>query len=261
MLAKLWSVVKIQLSVNFAYRGNILFWLLIHLVGFVVLYCFWTAIYSDRELVQGIGFSQMISYLLAVSMVREFVLVATEYEINSTIKNGKLSSYLVRPFAYPVHVLISSSMWHVIETGIGIVIYLGIAYFLMPDMEWHWSWAILPLIILGHIISSLLSLCLGTLAFWLTEASAFYYYKDILVFLVGGILFPYQFMPNWIQHIMNVLPFYGSMGVPAELLTNTQINFSPGYWFTVLIAWAVMLLLTSILLWSRGVKHYEAIGA
>lgn len=260
MLAKLWSVIRIQLSVNFAYRGNILFWTLIHLVGFIVLYCFWSAIYSDRTLVQGIGFSQMISYLLAVSMIREFVLVATEYEINGTIKSGKLSSYLVRPFAYPVHVLISSSMWHLIETGIGIVIYLLIAHFFIPDMQWYWSWAILPLIILGHIISSLLSLCLGTLAFWLTEASAFYYYKEILVFLVGGILFPYQFMPTWIQHVMNVLPFYGSIGLPAELLTNTGNNPNLVYYFTILTAWTLVLLLINKLLWSQGIKHYEAIG-
>ncbi len=260
MLSKLWSIIRIQLSVNLAYRGNILFWLLIHLVGFIVLYCFWTAIYSDRELVQGIGFSQMISYLLAVSMIREFVLVAPEYEINSTIKSGKLSSYLVRPFAYPIHVLLSSSLWHMIETAMGIAIYLVIAYFLIPDMQWHWSWTILPLIILGHIISSLLSLCLGTLAFWLTEASAFYYYKEILIFLVGGILFPYQLMPTWVQQIMNILPFYGSMGLPAELLTNLSTTPNTSYWFLTLIIWSLMLLIASSLLWKRGVRHYEAIG-
>ncbi len=260
MWSKLWSIIRIQMGVNFAYRGNILFWLLIHLLGFVVLYCFWVAIYSDRTLVQGMAFPQMISYLIAVSMIREFVLVAPEYEINGTIKSGKLSSFLVRPFAYPIHVLLSSSLWHILETIIGIVIYLTIAHFLLPDMAWHWSWSIIPLVALGHIISSLLSLCLGTLAFWLTEASAFYYYKEILVFMAAGILFPYQLMPVWIQKIMNVLPFYPSMGLPAEILTGQSSSGLYWNWVLLLTIWTIGLIGLGILLWKKGIKHYEAIG-
>ncbi len=260
MLSKLWRIIRIQFSVNFAYRGNILFWLLIHLLSFVVLYCFWSAIYSDRALVQGISFAQMMSYLIAISIIREFTLVTPEYEINSTIKQGKLSAYLVRPFSYPVHVLLSSSLWHFIETIIGLVIYSMIAHIILPNMQWAWSWWILPLILLGHIICSLVALCLGTLAFWLTEASAFYYYKEILVFLAAGILFPYHLMPSWLQTIMRILPFYPSMGLPAEILSNQATNTNYLHWIIMLLSWTIGLFAFSSLLWKRGIKHYEAIG-
>lgn len=260
MWSKLWSIVRIQMGVNFAYRGTILFWMLMHLIGFIVLYCFWSGIYSDRVSVQGIHFEEMISYLLTISVIREFVLVAPEYEINRTIKQGTLSSYLVRPFAYPVHVLLSSSLWHIIESITGLAIYLTIAHFLIPSLQWQWSWWLIPFCVLGHLVCSLLSLCLGTLAFWLTEASAFYYYKEILVFLAAGILFPYRLMPEWIQQIMRLLPFYPSMGLPAEILSKQTSTIDYTHWLLILSAWSIGLLLLSISLWKRGIKHYEAIG-
>lgn len=260
MLSKLWRIIRIQFSVNFAYRGNILFWLLIHLLSFVVLYCFWSAIYSDRALVQGISFAQMMSYLIAISIIREFTLVTPEYEINSTIKQGKLSAYLVRPFSYPVHVLLSSSLWHFIETIIGLVIYSMIAHIILPNMQWAWSWWILPLILLGHIICSLVALCLGTLAFWLTEASAFFYYKEILILLTSGMFFPKATTPIWFQKIMEFLPFYHTMGIPGEILVGkAPVNVLSSSLINLSL-WTLVLSLIAMIIWNRGVRKYEAVG-
>lgn len=261
---KIWHILRMQLAVTMAYRGTVFFWLLIHMIGFMVMYAFWQAVFTDRTLVNGFDLSTMLRYILCTSLIREFVLVTPEYEINNTIRDGKLSNFLLRPISYPLQTVLSSTFWHLFEVLFALAIYSLLGWLILGSTIFAFDLRVLlwimPLLLLGHIVCSLLSLLLGSLAFWLTEASAFFYYKEILVLLTSGLFFPIATTPLWFQEIMKLLPFYASIGLPAEMIVGraSQMMLVPA--LLHLLYWLVGLAMLSILVWKRGVRKYEAIG-
>ncbi len=263
-MKKLFNILRIQLAVAVAYRGTIFFWLSIHLIGFIVMNAFWTAVFSDRPLVNEFNLGQMLQYILLTNLIREFVLVAPEYEINDAIRDGKLASALLRPFSYPLHTLLASTFWHIIESILAIVVYGAVALLVLPQNIWDFSWsnvfAVLPIIVLGHICCSFFSLILGSLAFWLTEGSAFFYYKEILILITSGLFFPKATTPLWFQGIMEILPFYHAIGIPAEVLVNKTMPAALSMSYLVLVVWIVILISIATVVWNRGVSRFESIG-
>lgn len=264
MFKRFWGIIRMQIAVTFAYRGSIVFWLILHVMNFVVMFFFWTAVFSDQTLVQGFNLEQMLQYVFITSIIREFVMVSPEYQVNSEINSGKLSTYLLRPLSYPFYIFMSSSIWHVLQMGIGFLVYLLIAFLFLPNLHFSLSLIsvvqVVPLIILGHIFCNLLSITLGYIAFWLQQASAFFYYKDILILLTSGLFFPKDLLPQWFQGVISILPFYSFIGLPAEILTHRvqQIFLLPH--IINLLLWIGILFVFQVLVWSRGVRTYEAVG-
>lgn len=265
MIRRLFGIVRMQIAVTFAYRGSVLFWVFLHVMNFAVMYFFWTAVFSDHQLIQGFTMEQMLQYVFITSIIREFVMVSPEYAVNGDINQGKLSTYLLRPISYPFHIILTSSLWHILQMLIGLFIYILIAIFLLPDLHFNISWqlmlTVLPLILLGHILCNLLSVTLGYIAFWLQQASAFFFYKDILILLASGLFFPKDLLPGWFQGIINFLPFYSFIGYPAEILTHKiqEIHILP--YVSHLLIWIVICFILQLLVWNRGVKTYEAVGS
>ncbi len=253
-----------QIAVTFAYRGTIFFWIFLHTMNFAVMYFFWTAVFSDHATVQGFNLEQMLQYVFITSIIREFVMVSPEYQVNTEINQGKLSIYLLRPLSYPFYVLMSSSIWHGLQMAIGFLVYLLIAFFFLPDLHFSLSWSlvlqIFPLIVLGHIFCNLLSITLGYIAFWLQQASAFFYYKDIIILITSGLFFPKDLLPQWFQSIMEILPFYSFIGLPAEILTHRAqvVTLMPN--IIQLCFWIVAMFSLQAVVWNRGVRSYEAVG-
>ena len=264
MMNKLLTIVRTQLAVTFAYRSTVFFWLCMHALSFFVIYAFWTAVFSEQSSISGFQFESMITYIILVNLIREFVLVAPEYEINDHIRLGSLSNSLVRPLSYPLHVLLSSSFWHIIETIFAILLYTFIGYLALGHTLWTIDLSLflvlIPLLFLGHILCSLLSFSLGCLAFWLTEASAFFYYKEILILLTSGMFFPKATTPIWFQKIMEFLPFYHTMGIPGEILVGkAPVNVLSSSLINLSL-WTLVLSLIAMIIWNRGVRKYEAVG-
>ncbi|MBP6085412.1 ABC-2 family transporter protein [Candidatus Gracilibacteria bacterium] len=257
---KIGSALRLHTQLSLAYRGTILFWMLIHAIGFIAMFYFWDAVYSDRDIVGGFARSDMISYILIASMLREFVVVEPEYEINNDINQGGLARYLTRPFSYPLQIILSSSLWHSIEMIISLIVYTSLSYFLVPTAHWQLSWAVIVLVILGHICCSFLSLLLSTMAFWLQQASAFFYYKALLIIFTSGLFFPISTVPTWLQQVMQTLPFYNAIGLPAALMIEqaSQTDILPA--MSTLVIWTITLAITATFCWRKGLKRFEAIG-
>jgi ABC-2 type transport system permease protein len=190
--------------------------------------------------------------------------VTPEYEINNTIRDGKLSNFLLRPISYPLQTMLSSTFWHLFEVLFALAIYsllgwliLGSTIFSVDLRVLLW---IMPLLLLGHIVCSLLSLLLGSLAFWLTEASAFFYYKEIIIMLTSGIFFPKTTTPIWFQQVMEFLPFYHMIGLPGEILVGKAPLSSITMSLLNLSIWTLLFSVVAIVMWKRGVRKYEAVG-
>jgi ABC-2 type transport system permease protein len=60
----------------------------------------------------------------------------------------------------------------------------------------------------------------AAIAFWFNDAKATWFLYQKLVFLVGGMLLPLEFLPGWLQTASRVLPFWTMSYAPARLASG-----------------------------------------
>lgn len=65
---------------------------------------------------------------------------------------------------------------------------------------------------------------IGLLAFWTEDITGFYFIFDRLKWLLGGFLMPITLFPEWLQRIVEWLPFPLMIYRPAELAVSFEIS-------------------------------------
>jgi ABC-2 type transport system permease protein len=101
---------------------------------------------------------------------------------------------------------------------------------------------------------------IGAGAFWFTRISAIGSIVGLVELLTSGRLVPLELMPGWAQAATWALPFRWTFAFPIEALIGPM---SPGRLFTGLAMEAGWLTVMGLLLrfvWSRGIRHFSAVG-
>ncbi|MBN2617688.1 MAG: ABC-2 family transporter protein, partial [Spirochaetales bacterium] len=142
-----------------------------------------------------------------------------------------------------------------------ILIGFFIAFFmvgLLPDY-----FKILPLgfltLVGGVILNSLWFLIIGLCSFWLEDAFPFLLVFQKIIFIFGGLFFPIEYLPDWSQPIVRILPFTFSAYWPAKVM----IDFSFNKYFFVLsgqIIWIVILFFISVVIFRSAVRRLHVQG-
>jgi ABC-2 type transport system permease protein len=112
--------------------------------------------------------------------------------------------------------------------------------------------------------ASLLALCcnlaaqhaFGGVAFWLRDARSMWFLYQKLVFLVGGMLLPLEFLPRALADIARVLPFAAMAYAPARLASG---HFEP-WLLAVQAGWLVVLLGCATAVFTAGERRLEVVG-
>jgi viologen exporter family transport system permease protein len=93
-------------------------------------------------------------------------------------------------------------------------------------------------------------------AFWLRDARSTWFLYQKLVFLLGGMLLPLEFLPVGLADVAKALPFASMAYVPARLASG---HVEP--WLLLLQAfWAVALLACAGGVFRAGERRLEVVG-
>lgn len=173
------------------------------------------------------------------------------------IKRGELNQILIRPIDpifYPWAMRVGRSavnlLFGLLQVVIGIVIAGGISPQALPYF--------VPVLLNALLLNVAFNIMVGTVAFYVTEASGF---KNAIVHVLRlsrGELMPLFLMPAGVAAALQFTPFPASQYHLAILLQGTRV---PEWGFVLVgFVWAVGLLFVAIRFWNRGLKKYEAIG-
>ena len=247
---------------NLAYRIN--FFLEITgpvLVFFFVSYNLWTSIYagSDDLIIKGYNYKQMIGYHgwgLIVGMLARGHMSGNLAE---DIRLGRISSYLVYPFNFWEYqtasfigfqfiqllscILAISCLWffNIIEILSIATLVVGIVYCLYVSFFWF-----------------LTQYVIGLFAFWLDET----WILRVIFMLISGFLagsyFPLDLYPQWLQVILDYLPFSYIQYYPVKILMGETHLFGKAVFMISL--WMIPLAFLVSFVWRRGLRRYTAAG-
>lgn len=264
-MKKYFTLFKTYLQKYIYYRANAFIWAIFDISHFVILIIVWGAIYRTNTTVAGINYSQMVSYYLILSIIRELVYAAGGRNmIAEEIYHGQLNIYLIKPISYLKRVFIEEISWRLIQTALFFIPFTVLFLLVNKHVGITTTAVLSPLsiiaLVFAFIISAFIDYLCALAGFWITQTSTLFHLKEIAFGLLGGLAFPTKLLPGVIQNINFGLPFYYIFSFPIEVI-NQQLTINQIAWrLIVQIIWIGLLMKFYQFIWRKGTKEYNAWG-
>lgn len=217
-----------QLRYLGAFAARNVFFLIILFVFFSL----WRVVYTGRATIAGLTMTQTLWYLTfneAVELSRSRAFS----NIQDEVKDGTIAYLLARPYAYASFKLARFLGESLVCVVPALVVEFLCAFALAGYLPGYVR--ALPfglLLIAGGIILGLQwQIIIGLPAFWTEEVSPFHWIVQKLVFIMGGMFFPIDFFPDWLQTVSKASPFAFAAYRPAI----TMVRFDSSTFATGLL--------------------------
>ncbi len=209
----------------------------------------WSAVYPDDPTIG--------RYYVAVILVTLMTESFEQHTFSEKIYDGTLSHELLRPQPVVIGVIGMNLAIRAWLTLLGAPIVLLTAISLQVGFHWRSVLLSLPSVVAAAVLVFLWTFLLSLTAFWTDRVHAVVGFGSQLIFLFGGTAAPIALLPVAWRHLAEILPFYGMIGLPAEIAAGTRSHGALGYQ----LAWIAVLVVVVWSLWRAGVRRYTAVGS
>ncbi len=263
-MKKYWVAYQIALQETLQRRSTLI---MDRLGGFAVvvsLYSFWTALIGDKASFLGYTRAEMLTYVLALNILRSFVFTGRGWQLVGEISSGRISSYIIRPLHYygyalaldmaqkTVHVAAS-----VFEVSLLAVMVQG-ELFLPKDPA---TWLLFGVaVLLSSLLFFFLEFMISSLAFWTSESGGPLFCFELFLQFAAGAFFPLDVLPAALRRALEMTPFPYMVYFPVRIFLEKvslsealRILGMEALWFAAVFGAAMMV-------WKRGVRSYAAEG-
>ena len=264
-MKKYFLILKNTLDEYATYRLNFILWRVRVIIRFLITYFLWASIYSTTgQNFFGYNREQMLTYVLSVYIVSNFVFATRTQEVGAEINEGKLTNYLLQPLGYFSWLWtrdISDKLLNFICTIFEMFL---LVYFLKPSLFIQTNMLLLILTVVSFTVAIIIYFCMSLLlsfiGFWTSEVWATRFIFIILLDFLAGNFFPIDILPSVLVKILLLTPFPYLFYFPVKIylgqLTINEIRIG----FFVLFFWALILTQSVIYVWRKGLKTYSAEG-
>jgi ABC-2 type transport system permease protein len=225
-LAKYWAIFITQLQSAAAYPLDMAARSFSIVLFMAVFFGLWRATYAAQgaSSIAGLTLGDTLWYLmLAETIVLSRPRMAQQ--IAAQVKDGSIAYLLNKPYSfllYQAAASLGTSVLAMLFNGLagGAVVWLMVG---PPPAPWG-----LPLVLVAMALGWLIDFCvaalLGLTAFFSEEVAAFEWIYNKLLFLLGGLLIPLDFFPDWLQRLAHALPFAAAIYGPARLFVSPDLD-------------------------------------
>lgn len=250
---------RIHIQESFQYFADLIATGFVTLLYVFIFYSLWRTIYTQHQ-VAGFTLTAMVWYFAVAQILRSGGGRPVK-DISSVIQDGTISNYMNKPISF---------LWFQASTQIGrnfatlissSVLVSVFVYFVIgaPDTAWFFIPLVAITILLGLVINFLMGFAIATSAFWVEDANPLHWIYDKIVFLLGGLLFPIDLLPDFFMKIARFLPTSYFVYYPARLLANFELSL----FFEVIIGqifYLFVLVFLGNFLLKRGTKKLSVNG-
>ena len=266
-MKKYWKVAVLGWQDSLVYRFNAVVWVLYAVVPSLTIMLVWLAAYEGKTdtRVGGLNLSEMMTYYLFVTALSVAITPHPEWDIASSIRDGKITPFLLRPLGYFGYRLAWESSYQIVKTAMmlpafGLLWWFFRAYIQLPPFDFGRLMLFAVSSLGAYLLLSQIKFLLGISAFWLLEPGGLMEIWNVLNGLFAGRLLPLQLLPLWAQWIGNALPFSILYSFPMQILLNKATGEEIVWGFARQALWLTVLALAVRWVWNRGLLAYEAVG-
>ncbi len=250
----------------FHYRFNTIVNLIFGNVSIVVTVMFWILVYqsSENTYIKDFSLTDMITYFIICSIVKELTLSSSGFAYSKMIKEGGLNAELLKPYSISVSVYfknLANSVTSMFPQFILFIILLPvIGKYLTFNLNVINTLFGMAFLIIATISSYIVWSILGLMAFWFEDATAVLWSFAVFFNLISGIFIPLDFFPKEIITIIQWLPFSSWVYLPIKIYLNL-LDFDKMLQLLITnVGWIVALFWLYQFVWSVGVRRYSSIG-
>jgi len=257
------TLMKVGFAEAVAYRAEMIVWVLATTMPLVMLALF-RAVATEGPIGR-FGQPEIVAYFLATFIVRQLTGSWASWQINYEVRQGTLAMRLLRPvhpyFAWAVEGLAALPMRAIVSVPVAIVLLATEG--LGSVSHTATSWLLLAPALLGAWLLTLLAnLIIGSLSLFIDSSMKVMDVYLAAYFVMSGYLVPVELFPRGVRTLTDALPFRYQIGFPVELMTGAY-DASPGTALGLLAReWVLVaaLVVVAWLVWSRGVRRFNAYG-
>lgn len=257
------ALIRAHLAEAFEYRTRAIFWLMSAVFPLVML-AVWLAVVREAGPVAGWDGADFASYYVAATLISRLTSSWTTWSWEDSIRSGELSMQLLRP-ADPFHQsLVAQLSWKILDL-LFVAPIVALAAILNPAITFPLDAgrlaALVAAVISGFLLSHLMGCTFGMLAFWTTQSNTLFSLVIGVGQFLSGWIAPLAVFPGPVRDLALLLPFRSGVGLPVEIMIGRLGAGAIAFGLAVTAGWSLVFLVLYRLLWRRGLRRYEAVGA
>ena len=221
----------------------------------------WYTAAGDQGLA-GFTRGEFAAYYLVLILVNQITFAQTNWTVGDMIRTGQMNQILLRPIHPIMDAVAAEFAGKLVYLIFDVPIVALLALLLQPQMDFQALNGLLfiPALLMAWALRFFWGYWLALLAFWATSADALLTLQDTLMFLLAGQVAPVALLPGALQTAAIVLPFRSMVAFPVEVLTGRLNGTDLLTGFAIQAAWLAAAVILYRLVWTRGLRHYAAIG-
>ncbi len=156
-----------------------------------------------------------------------------EWALDHEIRQGLLSTQLIRPFNYWAFLFADAIAWRFVRLLFAVPVLLGCLYWLGPELgehaasRWNGCRLLAVSVVLAYVVCFFLKLCIGFIGFWTNDIMGITTLYEVVASVLGGILIPIALLPDWLQTVARLLPIQAIYSVPLAILLGQERGRRP----------------------------------
>jgi ABC-2 type transport system permease protein len=180
----------------------------------------WSVVYESQGTTEiaGLTLTDTIWYFLIAEMI-ELGKFRHDERISEEVKDGSIAYTLIRPYNYLAYHFFNGLGESLVKMVLIFLLGLPIVLFYagFPHITLQSSAAFLIVLFLAVLLDFCMASIIGLLAFVVEDTFPFRLIYQKLIFIIGGLLIPLDFLPLGLQRIARLLPFSQVTYAPAKM--------------------------------------------
>jgi ABC-2 type transport system permease protein len=267
-----WTILRICIEERLVYRGD--FWLgtLMRFLPIVTQIFLWGAVFAGMKAtgaggnsIAGYSYHDFVAYYLLTTISRAFSsMPSLAGSIALQIRNGEIKKYLVQPVDLIGFLLLMRVAHKLVYYGIAfapfaLVFYLARGYFPgwpPPDV----MFAYITSLVFSFLLGFFLEATIGMIGFWFLEVSSLLFVYMLFNFFFSGHMFPLDMLPAPWNTIVQIIPLQYLAYFPSAVFLGKVTGHDLWVGLSIEAAWVLFFIITSRVIFWRGVKRYSGFG-
>jgi ABC-2 type transport system permease protein len=262
-LAKYAAIARTNLQNRLAYIWDVVTGSLLMILFIFIFAQLWGAAFGAQGAAEiaGLTLTQTVWYFVWAETI-QMGKIRHIRTVQEEVKDGSLAYTLGRPYNY--------LLYH-FAFGVGEAVITMFVLFVMGSLVAYSQVGLLPtfrpetlpLLLLVTVLAFVLDFCImsiiALMSFFMEDVTALQFIYHKIVFVLGGLLIPVDFLPDWLQGVARLMPFNMVVYAPAKLF----VAWDPaqfGFTLVLQVVWIGIAASALVLIFRSGVRRVSING-
>ncbi|NWF64177.1 MAG: ABC-2 family transporter protein [Chloroflexi bacterium] len=257
------SMMRVSVMEQWQYPVANYFYMIGMLAEPVIYMVVWSAVANQEGgSVGGYTPGSLAAYYIVWTLVRQMNIAFTPYGWEWRIRQGRLSTSLLRPM-HPLHEDVAFfAGWKVVMIILWIPLAILLSLIFKPDLHpTLLEGAVFFIAIwMAYLIRTITLSLLGMVTFWTTRVSALFELYFAAELILSGRLVPLSLMPEAVQTAAWFFPFRWAFGYPIEVLVGSMSVSDLLLGLGMQFAWVFFGSVIVSQIWKIAIGRFSAVG-